>query len=149
MQYTAFDLEETQKIVSDFVMTLKPKKDSATVVGLYGDLCAGKTTCVQAIAKALQVGEKVASPTFVIMKVYELPNNKTAQKFTHLVHIDTYRMEDPSELTLLGWSEIIANPNNLVLIEWPERVSVIMPEHIKISLKPLENETSRAIEIVV
>ena len=145
MLYTAFDSEETQKIVSDFVMTLSPKEKTATVVGLYGNLGAGKTTCTQAVAKVLGVAEKVASPTFVIMKVYEL----TKQKFTHLVHIDTYRMEDPSELMLLGWQEIIINTNNLVLIEWPDRVSVIMPEHIKITLKPLENETSREIEIVV
>jgi tRNA threonylcarbamoyladenosine biosynthesis protein TsaE len=143
-KYISNNLEETQKIAQDFVAALAPKETDATVVGLYGNLGAGKTTFTQSIAKAVGVEEKVASPTFVIEKIYELSN----QKFSHLIHIDAYRIEDSKELTLLGFTEIISNPRNLILVEWPEKVADVMPEHIKVTLKPLENENSREIEIV-
>jgi len=138
------NLEETEKIASDFVATLVPK-ETATVVGLYGNLGAGKTAFTQCVAKTLGVGEKVLSPTFVIEKIYEL----TDQKFSHLVHIDAYRMDSSDELTHLGWKEITSNPKNLILIEWPERVADIMPEHIKINFKTLENAESREIQIML
>lgn len=137
------NLEETEKIARDFVVTLVPKENMATVVGLYGNLGAGKTAFTQCVAKALGVGEKVLSPTFIIEKIYEL----TDQKFTHLIHIDAYRMDSSDELTHLGWQEIISNPKNLILIEWPERVADIMPEHVKINFKTLENENYRDIDI--
>ena len=143
MKYTPSSLEETQKIAQDFIADLLPKETEATIVGLYGNLGAGKTTFTQAVAKALGVEEKVASPTFVIEKIYEL----THKEFTHLIHIDAYRIDNSSELTLLGFKEIISNPQNLILVEWPEKIADIMPEHIKISLKPLENENSREIDI--
>jgi tRNA threonylcarbamoyladenosine biosynthesis protein TsaE len=137
------NLEETQKIAEKFVSKLAPKSGGATIVGLYGNLGAGKTAFTQCIARALGVEEKVSSPTFVIEKIYEL----TSQKFSHLIHIDAYRMDSSNELLHLGWKEILSNPQNLILIEWPERVIEIMPEHIKISLSSLVEEGSRNIEI--
>jgi len=64
-----------------------------------------------------------------------------------LIHIDAYRIEKSSELLHLGWRDIISDPNNLVLIEWPERVVDIMPEHIKVNLSHV-SENSREIEIL-
>ena len=155
-------LEETQKIANDFVNSISQGEAlGATIVGLYGELGAGKTTLTQMIAKSFGVSDIVTSPTFVIMKVYEL--NSESQKntyfvqhrvlnkigFEHLVHIDAYRIENSSELLHLGWQEIISDPGNLILIEWPERVSDIMPDHIKINLKTLENESSRELDIIL
>lgn len=144
MKYTTNSLEDTKKIAEGFVSKLSPNKDAAVVVGLYGNLGAGKTTTTQFIAKALGVEETVTSPTFVLEKIYELKN----QKFTHLIHIDAYRIEKLSELQSLGWEEIISNPNNLILIEWPERISDIMPEHIKLNLGHV-SEFSRELEILL
>ena len=154
-------LEETEKIASDFVKKLGPKENGATVVGLYGDLGAGKTTFTQCVAKALGVEEKVLSPTFVIMKVYELKHEARSAKresfskfvirnsrFDHLIHIDAYRMDSPDELLHLGWQEIISNPQNLILIEWPEKVADVMPEHIQIKFQTAEDENCREIEIL-
>ncbi len=137
-------LEETKKIARDFVLSLLPKSDCATVVGLYGNLGAGKTTLTQFLAKAVGVEETVTSPTFVIEKIYEL----SGQKFKFLIHIDAYRIEKPQELVSLGWNEIISKPENLILIEWPENVAGIMPEHVKIKLETLDGENKRQIEIV-
>jgi tRNA threonylcarbamoyladenosine biosynthesis protein TsaE len=147
-KYIAKNLEETQKIASDFIKTLcqglsLTSGSSATTVGLYGELGSGKTSFTQGVAKALDIAENVVSPTFVIEKIYELKN----QNFSHLIHIDAYRLEKSSELLHLGWQEIIADPKNLILIEWPERVADIMPLHICINFRHIENE-QREIEIL-
>ncbi len=143
MKFTAKNLEETQKIAADFTRGLSPKKGSATVVGLCGELGSGKTSFTQGVASALGILETVVSPTFVIEKIYELKN----QKFSRLIHIDAYRLEKSSELLHLGWPEIISDPQNLILIEWSERVTDIMPEHIRINFRHIENE-QREIEIL-
>lgn len=167
MKFIAKNLEETQKIASDFVADLKPLKDKATVVGLYGNLGAGKTSFTQGVAQTLGVCENVVSPTFVIMKKYgivgssqhlasrrdlECTNQDASYKmlatgFQNLVHIDAYRIEHSDELLHLGWNEIISNPKNLIFIEWPEQVADIMPEHIQIKFSHTEGE-EREIEIV-
>ena len=145
MKYIAKNLEETQNIAKEFVsvINLLPIENSARVVGLYGDLGAGKTSFTQGVAKALGISETVVSPTFVIEKIYELSH----QKFDHLIHIDAYRLDKSSELVHLGWQEIISNPKNLILIEWPERVADIMPKHIKINFSHTLDE-GREIEII-
>ncbi len=143
MKYITNSEEENLKIAEDFLSKLSPKESSATVVGLYGDLGAGKTTFTKAIAEVFKIDETITSPTFVIEKIYELVD----QKFSHLIHIDAYRLEIEDELVSLGWKEIISNPKNIIFVEWPEKVSGIMPEHIKISFKSLENENSREIDI--
>lgn len=143
-------LEETNKIALDFVQNLEPQKNRATVVGLYGDLGSGKTTFTQSVAKVLGVRENITSPTFVIEKIYNLSNiEHRTSKFYHLIHIDAYRLEKSEELLHLGWQETISDSKNLILIEWPERVSVIMPEHIKVRFETLEGQNSREINIEV
>ena len=107
----------------EFLTTLVPK-DRATLVTLSGDLGAGKTTFAQGIAAALGVEERVTSPTFVIENIYALTN----QKWQKLIHIDAYRLERAEELEHLGWKEIIADPGNLIVLEWPERVAEIIPQ---------------------
>lgn len=144
MKYISNSLEETQKIADDFIKYISPKSDTAFVVGLSGDLGAGKTAFTKCIAKSLGVEETVTSPTFVIEKIYELEN----QKFSHLIHIDAYRLESGEELLNLGWQRIISDPKNLILIEWPEKVSSVMPEHTKMNLRALEIAGSHEIEIV-
>ena len=107
---------------AEFVATLRPKK-TATVVTLSGGLGAGKTTFAKGIAAALGVQETVASPTFVIEKIYQLKD----QLFRKLIHIDTYRIKNEQELTTIGWREITADPNNLIVLEWPEAVPGSIP----------------------
>ncbi len=144
MNYKISGSEEMKKLAEDFAKKLESKADSATVVGLYGDLGAGKTFFTQSVAETLGVTENLVSPTFVIEKIYELTN----QKFSHLIHIDAYRIESSSELLSLGWQKIISDPKNLILIEWPERVEDIMPSHIKVKIKHLASETAREVEVV-
>lgn len=116
---------------------------SATVVALSGDLGAGKTTLTQAIARVLGITERLQSPTFVILKKYEIKSNK----FTHLIHIDAYRLKSGQELQKLNWQEYVSNPKNLIIIEWPEQVSEILPKQmIRIRLEHV-SEHERCMEL--
>lgn len=95
----------------------------ATVVGLQGELGAGKTYFAQNLGKMMGV-ERMPSPTFSIMNFYDVDWHG----FKKLVHIDAYRLEHEDELAKLGWSALIENSENLILVEWPERVEGLMPK---------------------
>ncbi len=136
-------LEETQNFAKEFLQSLKLQESEATIVGLYGNLGAGKTTFTQAIAKELGIKEAITSPTFVIEKIYEIKHNN----FARLIHIDAYRLEGGNELQNLNFEEIVSNKNNLIFIEWPENVKDILPEnHIKLFCEFVD-ESSRKFEV--
>ncbi|MBI2618269.1 tRNA (adenosine(37)-N6)-threonylcarbamoyltransferase complex ATPase subunit type 1 TsaE [Candidatus Kaiserbacteria bacterium] len=122
--------------------TLSPRR-TATVLGLYGDLGAGKTTFAQALARVFGIKETVTSPTFVIMKTYALPKRKT--HFKHLIHIDAYRLRGSSELTKLGWETLLNDPANLIVIEWAEKVESILPKNTKKICLDVVDEKTRAL----
>lgn len=152
MEFVSKTPEETEKIALDFAQKISLEDDfgvGAKVVGLYGDLGAGKTTFMKGVAKCFGIIETVQSPTFVIEKVYEIQpagEKLSGTKFKHLIHIDAYRIEKEDELTKLGWDEIMADSNNIIFVEWPERILGIMPEHEKIIFDHLnQNEQSRKI----
>ncbi len=142
MQVITHSEKDNIEVAKNFLEKISPK-NVAVVVGLYGNLGAGKTAFTKAIAKNFGVEDNITSPTFVIEKIYELTN----QKFKHLIHIDAYRLEKEQELISLGWNEIINDPENIIFIEWPERVIGIMPEHIKIKFDTLDDSNSRKIDI--
>jgi tRNA threonylcarbamoyladenosine biosynthesis protein TsaE len=122
MKITTHSAAQMHSAAGDFISTLPPR-ERATIVTLSGDLGAGKTTFAQGIAKHLGIDETVTSPTFVIEKVYQLKK----QPFERLIHIDAYRLESAHELEVLGWEEIAADPKNVIVIEWPERVLELIP----------------------
>ena len=71
------------------------------------------------------------------MKIYAT----TKGPYKTLVHIDAYRLESSSELAKLGWAEIINNPENIVVIEWPEKVSDLIPNTAhKVNLVHVDEE---------
>ncbi|MCA9356862.1 tRNA (adenosine(37)-N6)-threonylcarbamoyltransferase complex ATPase subunit type 1 TsaE [Candidatus Nomurabacteria bacterium] len=113
------------------------KAEETLVIALVGDLGAGKTTFTQILGQTLGVTEHITSPTFTIMKTYSLNHNQ----FDNLVHMDAYRIEDETELVPLKFSEILNNPRTIVCIEWPEKISSIVPQSaIKIAIKIIDNE---------
>src|SRR3989339_1286143 len=118
-------LKETHAYAEDFLRTLKNKELHATVVGLSGDLGSGKTTFVRSVAQILGVEHEIASPTFVIAKFYDIPNDS---RWKQLVHVDAYRIEDPEEIRPLRFTETFADRKNLVIVEWPEQLGVFFPK---------------------
>lgn len=120
---------ETKKIAANLA-----KHITSGVVSLNGELGAGKTTFVQGFAKGLGIKEKIISPTFVLIKQHKIPNNKNV-----FFHIDLYRLENPEEFILVGIKELLDNPENLVLIEWGEKIKKYLPENtISIAIDKLK-----------
>lgn len=141
MKHISKSLEETRAVAKEFLSTLE-QGGKAVIVALQGDLGAGKTAFTQAVGAELGVGENMQSPTFVIMKVYEID----LRGFKHLIHIDAYRLEKSEELLHLGWGEIMQEPENLIFIEWPENVASIIPADAKKISLEFVDETTRTIE---
>jgi len=110
-----------------FIKEIVTKENTATLVTLSGELGAGKTAFVKMVAKELGVEETVNSPTFVLEKIYLLPDG---QKFKRLIHIDAYRLKKGEELVSLGFDEIMNDNQNLILVEWPEKVIGALPKSI-------------------
>lgn len=133
-------LEETQNFAKDFLLSLIPKTDEATIVGLYGNLGAGKTALTQAFARELGIQGDITSPTFVIEKIYETKH----AVFKRLIHIDAYRLANGRELQVLDFEKLVENANNLIVIEWPENVKEILPEnHLKIFCEFVDETTRK------
>jgi tRNA threonylcarbamoyladenosine biosynthesis protein TsaE len=116
-------LDDLATEAAAFVHSLAPNIGGATLVTLSGELGAGKTTFVQAVAKAFGVVESVTSPTFVLEKRYDLTN----QAFKRLIHIDAYRLKGGEELTPLHFDETLKQAENLIMLEWPEMVKDALP----------------------
>ena len=104
----------------------KLENEKALVIGLEGELGSGKTTFVQGLAKGLKIKERITSPTFVILKKFDL---RPATHFQNFYHIDCYRFTSADQLIDLGFREIINHPENLVVIEWAERVRKILSQN--------------------
>ena len=110
----------------------------ATVLAFSGNLGSGKTTITQSIAKVLGVVDPVKSPTFLILETYQISFNH----FHKLIHIDAYRLRDVKELANLGFTELLKNNENLIVVEWAERVGPIIPKNaIQVFLKFVDEDT--------
>lgn len=113
---------------------------SGDVLALYGDLGAGKTHLVKGIASGLGVRqEDVTSPTFTLIQEY--PTDPP------LYHLDVYRIEHLSELERLGVDEYL-HGDGICVVEWPERMESLLPDHcIRLRLSH-SGESRRRIERV-
>lgn len=134
------DLSALETEVARFIEGVRPKVEGATLITLSGELGAGKTTFTQALARSLGVTEAITSPTFVLMKIYALPDGGA---FKRLVHIDAYRLQGASDLSPLGFDEVLTDRGSLVVVEWPEQVDLKTADY-KIELR-VEADQSRTI----
>lgn len=120
---------QTKKLaekLAEEILKLKSGK-KAIVLALEGDLGGGKTTFIQGFARGLGIKEKILSPTFVLMKHFQF-NNLAIKQFNNFYHLDCYRIQEPKELLDLGFKEIFSNPQNIIAIEWADRVKKIIPK---------------------
>jgi tRNA threonylcarbamoyladenosine biosynthesis protein TsaE len=120
---TTRSLEEFQQEAVRVARELLPHATHARVFAFSGELGAGKTTYTQNFARALGVIEPVTSPTFIIYKVYDLPEQVL---FERLVHVDAYRLEHKDELITHGFMTLLEDPLNIVILEWPEKVAGLL-----------------------
>jgi tRNA threonylcarbamoyl adenosine modification protein YjeE len=123
--YLTNNCSQTKKIGDSFAKSILKRYPAkrAIIFGLEGDLGGGKTTFLQGFAKGLSIREKILSPTFILMRRLEVKNSR----FENFYHLDCYRIENPKDILALGFEEIIANPRNIVAIEWADRIKKIIP----------------------
>ncbi|MBI4592426.1 tRNA (adenosine(37)-N6)-threonylcarbamoyltransferase complex ATPase subunit type 1 TsaE [Candidatus Uhrbacteria bacterium] len=112
MTHTTRTEEETKKIAAEFTSLL----NGGEVVFLQGELGSGKTTFVRGVAEAFGFHEPVRSPSFTIVNRYPVDHAKIKQ----ILHVDFYRIEDPSEILPLALEEEVGRADTVTFIEWPE-----------------------------
>jgi tRNA threonylcarbamoyladenosine biosynthesis protein TsaE len=112
--------------------------DPGDVVGLAGDLGAGKTRLVQGAAAALGVDDPVLSPTFMLLREYDgdLPVH----------HVDAYRLAGPVELEDLGMDEVLA-PDAVAFVEWADRVAAALPESWLELVLHIRDDDTREVDV--
>ncbi len=130
MNYTSNSSEETKKIGKQIAATLT----GGDIILLYGDLGAGKTTIMKGIAEYFGISEdKITSPTFTLMNVYEIENYVKPRltplgelKIKNLIHIDTYRLDNEQQLVEIGVEDYLGDESCLTFIEWPEKIENLL-----------------------
>ena len=133
--------KETLKFAANIAKASKP----GDVFALEGDLGSGKTTFAKGFAAGLEIEKPVTSPTFVIMKKYDVLKNPNGIK--QLVHLDCYRFGHPSEIESVGLSEYCQDGVSVILLEWPEKADLsAFPNIQRISFE-FTDENSRKINI--
>lgn len=111
---------ETKKIGRNLAAQLT----SGSIIALYGDLGAGKTTLVKGIAEGFGVTNDITSPTFTLMNIYSIKALKH-KSIKALVHIDTYRLKTEQELIDIGAEDYLGAPDTVCIVEWPEKIENI------------------------
>ena len=102
---------------------------------LMGQMGAGKTTLSKELCRQLGVVDLVQSPTFSLVNEYLTKSGNV------IYHFDFYRIEDTDELANIGVEEYF-DSGNLCLIEWPEKVSELIPDkYLKMFIEVLEDDT--------
>lgn len=105
-----------------FATTFAAELRGGDVVGLIGDLGAGKTTFVQSLAAALGVKASVKSPTFILLQVFETGAVAKKRGVAQLCHVDAYRLKSWEELQTIGFEEFAGNAATATVVEWADRV---------------------------
>jgi len=121
MEIITESAQETKNLGKKFAADLK----GGEILALIGDLGSGKTTFVQGLTEGLGIEGRTISPTFILMREYK------SSKFD-FYHVDLYRLEDnlEDEIKNLGVNDVWGKENNVVAIEWAEKIEKILPEEV-------------------
>lgn len=127
-------LTNSEKETKNLAKIVQQAHHKNRVFALSGQLGTGKTTFVQGFAKGLGIKEKIVSPTFVLIKEYEIVRQHKVPKTKNILyHIDLYRV-DRKQVGELGLKELIdkqpaiGRTKHFILIEWAEKAKSFLPK---------------------
>ena len=132
----SYELEEIQSAAKWLIEQAGEEK----IWVFQGQMGAGKTTLIKALANELKVEDEVSSPTFGIVNEYHVP---TAEK---IFHFDFYRIDDPEEALEIGIEEYFYG-GSFCWIEWAEKIAQFIPEDFLLIKLEILSERKRSIQL--
>jgi len=151
MEVTTNNYEATQKAGEAFGKKLQ----GGDIIFLYGNLGAGKTTFMQGLAKGLGISHRIISPTFIIVRSYEVPNYSSSEArsledsrhfvrtIQKLYHIDLYRTETRHDLESIGLADMLHDKHAVIAVEWPEKFGTLPDKRYDIHFETIDENTRR------
>ncbi|MFA5129025.1 MAG: tRNA (adenosine(37)-N6)-threonylcarbamoyltransferase complex ATPase subunit type 1 TsaE [Patescibacteria group bacterium] len=142
---------KNEKETLAFAERFAQKLRGGEVVALIGELGAGKTVFAKGMASGLGIKERVQSPTFLLMKIYNVrPSTGLGHKIKHLCHVDAYRLSDAVELVDIGILDWLGRADTVAVIEWADKVAALIRGRkvIKIKMKLGGGEEKRKVEVI-
>lgn len=118
-------LEQIDEVAQAFLSRYSNER----VIAFYGAMGAGKTTFIKALCKALAMEDTVNSPSFAIVNEYHNANEDI------VYHFDFYRLKDEEEAYDMGYEDYLYS-GNYCMIEWPEKISSLLPPgHLELHIE--------------
>lgn len=142
MQDITFEINSVEELskVSDLLISWR---DKSNIIAFYGTMGAGKTTLIKNLCAKLGVQDEVNSPTFALVNEYQ------TETFDSVFHFDFYRIKSLEEVFDIGYEDYFYG-GSLCLLEWPELIDPLMPEHfIKVEITLGETDDARCIRCSV
>ena len=138
MQISIKHLDELPQVAKQILELAKQEK----IFLFFGEMGAGKTTLISALVVQLGTLDHISSPTFSIVNEYKTASGS-------IFHFDFYRLKNQTEALDMGYEDYFFS-GNYCLVEWPEKISNLWPEHyIKVSIETInENERILNVDIV-
>lgn len=147
MKFIFKNEKETLAFAEKFAKKLR----GGEVIALIGELGAGKTVFTKGLARGFGIRERVQSPTFLLMKIYDTKSRKTAktQRIKFLCHVDAYRLGGAAGLIDIGLLDWLGRADTVTVIEWADKVQELLrgKRVIKIKMKLGDKEEERIVEV--
>ena len=121
-------ITKSEKQTFNLGKNLAKKLKGGEVIGLVGDLGAGKTVFTKGLARGLGIKKVITSPTFILMNVYPVMP-KAFYGVKQLIHIDCYRIKSLQEILDIGAEQYFGRPDTVVVIEWADKLKKILPKN--------------------
>ncbi|MCH7730753.1 tRNA (adenosine(37)-N6)-threonylcarbamoyltransferase complex ATPase subunit type 1 TsaE [Patescibacteria group bacterium] len=136
MEILTKSAEETKefgkKIATDLIRNQAAGiRNNGLTLALTGELGSGKTTFVQGFAYGLGIKQRIISPTFILVRRYDIKLSTLNSQLSTFYHVDLYRLEEKVEVEVrnLGIDEFWKNPENIIAIEWAEKIRSVVPKN--------------------
>jgi tRNA threonylcarbamoyladenosine biosynthesis protein TsaE len=130
-----YDFSQLAETAEAFWKTVK-----VNVIAFHGNIGAGKTTFIHALCSARKVKDVVSSPTFSIINEYSFWENEKEKK---IFHIDLYRLKNEQEAIQAGVEDCLYS-DHICLVEWPEKITSLLPENtLHVFIEPVNDQTRK------